>query len=189
MVKIVIDTREQQPWSFGEGIAEVSRGTLRTGDYAVKYQDPFGLWQIDRGFALERKSMTDFLGTISSGWTRFQKEIHRAAETGFVLIIIVEGSTTDFLYHYTALGVEVVQADMWRLVQAVEQHFGQEIPKNLVAPINSHPNVGPALTLKRIVEIFELGGFVVFADNALHASALAFAFLRDRYKQLNSEEH
>lgn len=188
MVKIVIDTREQQPWSFGEGIAEVSRDTLRTGDYAVKYQDPFGFWQIDRDFALERKSMTDFLGTISSGWARFQKEIRRAAETGFVLVVVVEGSTTDFLYHYTALGVEVVQADMWRLVQAVEKYFGREIPKNIVAPVNSHPNVGPALTLKRIAEIFELGGFVVFADNALHASALAFTFLRDRYRLLNPDE-
>ena len=187
MIKIVVDNREKQPWSFGE-FAEVTHGTLRTGDYAVQFQDPFGLWQTDQGFAIERKSMDDFLGTISSDWGRFQREIRRAVEAGFVLLIVVEGCTTDFLYHYSVAGMDVVQADMWKLVKAIEDYLGTELPKNLVAPINSHPNIGGAFVLKRITDIFNLGGFVVFADNALHASILAFSFLRDRFKLLNPDE-
>jgi len=81
---IIIDTREQKPWSFPPDV-QVEIGTLRTGDYALK-DDP--------NFAIERKSADDFVGTISLGWHRFVKEIMRMEKAGFVeKIIIVE---TDF---------------------------------------------------------------------------------------------
>ena len=66
MMEIVIDSREQQPWHFSPELVRVSRGTVRTGDYCVKG---------DRLFAIERKSLNDFVGTISTGWERFQREI------------------------------------------------------------------------------------------------------------------
>ena len=68
MLRIVIDTREQQPWHFPRHLAAVSRGTLSAGDYALEG---------DRGFAIERKSLPDFVGTISSGWERFRRELER----------------------------------------------------------------------------------------------------------------
>ncbi|MFA7462979.1 MAG: ERCC4 domain-containing protein, partial [Anaerovoracaceae bacterium] len=89
MIKIIIDTREQTPWHFPPELASVSRGTLRTGDYALA-GDPL--------YAIERKSLDDFVGTISSGWERFTKEIERmdalAART-----VIVEASINDIQEH------------------------------------------------------------------------------------------
>ena len=52
--RIIIDTREQTPWSFPPEIP-VEIGTLKTGDYALAGDD---------AFAIERKSKDDFLGTI-----------------------------------------------------------------------------------------------------------------------------
>jgi len=81
---IVIDTREQRPWSFPPHI-EVEIGTLRTGDYALKN---------DEHFAIERKSADDFVGTVSLGWHRFVKELNRMDAANFAAkVIIVE---TDF---------------------------------------------------------------------------------------------
>lgn len=89
MIHIVIDTREQTPFHFDPYLAQVERGTLRTGDYALKGDD---------GFAVERKSFDDFLSTISSGWERFKREIGRAKSSGFVLPIVIEGWVDDCLY-------------------------------------------------------------------------------------------
>lgn len=81
---IIIDTREQRPWSFPPHIP-VEIGTLRTGDYALKGDDHF---------AVERKSADDFVGTISLGWHRFIKELNRMDAANFAAkVIIVE---TDF---------------------------------------------------------------------------------------------
>ena len=81
---IVIDTREQTPWSFPEWVT-VSLGSLKTADYALSGDD---------GFAIERKSADDFAGTMSTGWPRFCRELSRMDEAGFpAKVIIVE---TDF---------------------------------------------------------------------------------------------
>lgn len=87
---IVIDTREQQPWSFA-GVAETSVGTVESGDYALAG---------DSGFAIERKSLDDFAGTISSGWDRFQNELDRMDEMMFpARIIIVEADWMEVIQH------------------------------------------------------------------------------------------
>ena len=87
MLRIVIDTREQQPWHFPRHLAAVSRGTLSAGDYALEG---------DRGFAIERKSLPDFVGTISSGWERFRRELERMP-AGAARVVIVEGNATQVL--------------------------------------------------------------------------------------------
>ena len=68
MLHIVIDTREQTPWHFHPEVATATRGTIKTGDYALLNDD---------GFAIERKSLNDFVGTIGKGWDRFCREIKR----------------------------------------------------------------------------------------------------------------
>jgi ERCC4-type nuclease len=90
MLKIIIDTREQSPWSFPPECAVTVRGTLSAGDYAI-----YG----DDSFAIERKSLDDFLGTISSGWERFQRELKRMESASFpARIIIVEGDFVSIMY-------------------------------------------------------------------------------------------
>jgi ERCC4-type nuclease len=83
MLDILIDTREQIPWNFPEEAATVSRGMIPAGDYALK-GDQFK-------FAIERKSLDDFVGTISSGWERFQAELARMIAFP-AMVVIVEGN-------------------------------------------------------------------------------------------------
>ena len=86
---IVIDTREQRPWSFPPHI-EVEVGTLRTGDYALKN---------DEQFAIERKSADDFVGTVSLGWHRFVKELNRMDAANFAAkVVIVECDFETFCF-------------------------------------------------------------------------------------------
>lgn len=89
MLKITVDTREQQPWAFPDHLAAVNRGTLRAGDYALDG---------DYGFAVERKSLNDFVGTLSSGWDRFLKQLMRMASHA-TKVIIVEGSLVEVIKH------------------------------------------------------------------------------------------
>lgn len=75
---IITDTREQQPL-FSGGI----RAKLNTGDYGLAAPHDMGVY-------VERKSLADFIGTLSSGYDRFVREMARAQEVGAYLIILVE---------------------------------------------------------------------------------------------------
>lgn len=81
-LSIVIDTREQTPWSFDPSKVDAQIGTLKTGDYALAG---------DLYFGIERKSLGDFVGTIGKGWERFERELDRMdAACWKVKVIIVE---------------------------------------------------------------------------------------------------
>ena len=41
---------------------------------------------------IERKSITDFIGTMSGGYERFKREVERAREQDAKLIVLVEES-------------------------------------------------------------------------------------------------
>jgi len=84
-LRVLIDSREQMPWHFGEEAAVTRRGKIDAGDYAIE-GDPF--------FAVERKSLDDFLGTIAGGWDRFQRELTRM-DGHAAKVIVVEGTLKD----------------------------------------------------------------------------------------------
>ena len=80
--KIIQDTREQKPLDFSFA-TEV--GTLKFGDYAFSHSGHSG------NCYFERKSMSDLIGTLSSGYERFCREIERAqAALGYLIIIVEE---------------------------------------------------------------------------------------------------
>jgi ERCC4-type nuclease len=83
---IIIDTREQNAWSF-TGLADVRKEKLDAGDYALDG---------DHGFAIERKSLPDLIGTIAGKadqWERFGRELDRMAASAFpARVVIVEAS-------------------------------------------------------------------------------------------------
>lgn len=81
----VIDTREQNPLPL-KGV----RAKLNVGDYALAAPRDVGVY-------IERKSLEDFIGTLSAGYSRFVREIERAAEVGSYLIILVEHPLADAL--------------------------------------------------------------------------------------------
>jgi len=86
MLNILIDTREQTPWHFPPEMANVSRSKIDAGDYAL-LGDEFN-------FAIERKTLDDFVGTVSSGWERFLREIDRMIVFP-AMVIIVECKFSD----------------------------------------------------------------------------------------------
>ena len=79
--QIYIDTREQKPLKF---LRPVESKKLDFGDYA------FSSNSATCNCYIERKSLSDMIGTISGGYERFINEIKRAEESGAYLIILVE---------------------------------------------------------------------------------------------------
>ena len=82
-MKIVIDTREQAPYTFQppryDDVA-VETATLTTGDYSLA-----GL--TDR-VALERKSLDDLTGTLTKGRDRFTRECERGRGMDYFGLVI-----------------------------------------------------------------------------------------------------
>ncbi len=68
-LRIVIDTREQAPYAFAGMAAAVTRGTLASGDYSLA-------GAVDR-VAVERKSLDDFIRSITAERARFMAELAR----------------------------------------------------------------------------------------------------------------
>jgi len=82
-VKIVRDSREQSPFFFdGEQFenVEVQEGGLSTGDYS--------LVGLESRVAVERKSLPDFIGSISSGRERFERELVRARGLDAFMVVV-----------------------------------------------------------------------------------------------------
>ena len=80
--KIYVDTREQKPLRFKDRAIEIK--TLNFGDYA------FSSKEATCNCYIERKNLSDFIGTISGGYERFIKEIERAVEAQAHLVVLVE---------------------------------------------------------------------------------------------------
>tara|TARA_R100000808_G_scaffold8266_1_gene23489 strand:+ start:23059 stop:23997 length:939 start_codon:yes stop_codon:yes gene_type:complete len=79
--KILVDTREQKPLKFERPFELM---TLKYGDYT------FDNSNATCNTYIERKSLSDFIGTLSGGYERFVNEIKRAEEDGAYLVILVE---------------------------------------------------------------------------------------------------
>lgn len=87
---IVIDTREQEPYSFDSRLAVTVHRALPAGDYSVA--------GLESAVAVERKSLDDFVSTVIRHRARFRKELrklagHRAA------CVVVEAGVLDVLLH------------------------------------------------------------------------------------------
>lgn len=87
-IPLVIDTREQMPWSFDADTFSCITKGLRTGDVSV-----LGLEDV---IAVERKNLGDCVSTVISQWNRFLKELYRLAAMDHPLIV-VEASVEDIL--------------------------------------------------------------------------------------------
>lgn len=86
-MKIIRDTREQAPFTFGGYDCEVQAGTLTTGDYSLA--------GLEDRFAVERKSLDDLLGCLTGeGRERFKRELARARGLD-VFAVVVEASFQD----------------------------------------------------------------------------------------------
>ncbi len=92
-MKIIIDSREQNPYTFTKqqyNGAITTQATLQTGDYSLA-----GLENL---IALERKSLDDLTGTLTTGRERFIRECERGAGLEYFGLII-EASLDDIKNH------------------------------------------------------------------------------------------
>jgi len=87
---MVIDTREQEGYSFDPRLAETVRRALPAGDYSIA-----GLENI---VAVERKSLDDFVSTVIHGRSRFRKELRKLAEYR-AACVVVEAGLLEILQH------------------------------------------------------------------------------------------
>jgi ERCC4-type nuclease len=72
-ITVVVDTREQEPYSFDSDKVSAVRKALPAGDYS--------LVGLEERVAVERKSLTDFVSTVIRGRKRFHRELKSSPPT------------------------------------------------------------------------------------------------------------
>jgi ERCC4-type nuclease len=82
--RIIVDSREQKGYGFADSI----RKKLEAGDYSVEGKE--------LTFALERKSLEDWVSTVVHSRKRFAVELEKLRKYEFAAIII-EGSIEDIM--------------------------------------------------------------------------------------------
>ncbi len=121
---VIVDTREQTPFHFLNidpwPIVPVSHATLKTGDYSMR--------GYESRLTIERKSIGDFLGSISADRDRFEREFERMAEMEFAAVVI-EGELSEVLQHArdnTNMKTKSIMGtlDSWRIRYGVHWVFG-----------------------------------------------------------------
>jgi DNA excision repair protein ERCC-4 len=87
---IIIDTREQEPYSFDPRLATAVRRALPAGDYSVD--------GLDVCVAVERKTLDDFVSTVIHSRERFGEELRKLAVYR-AACVVVEAGIGDVLQH------------------------------------------------------------------------------------------
>lgn len=98
---IVIDQREQAPFGFYGIKSSAAQGSLplaiptdrtllATGDYSIAGLEAF--------VTVERKSVQDFVGTLTAGRERFEAELERASRMEYAAVVI-EGGWSEIHRH------------------------------------------------------------------------------------------
>jgi ERCC4-type nuclease len=96
---VIVDSREQAPFAFtgleGEGrdagrplIVETRVAALESGDYSIA--------GLESRVAVERKSVSDYFGSIGGGRERFEREMERLSHFDFAAVVI-EGDWRELL--------------------------------------------------------------------------------------------
>ena len=80
---IIIDTREQEPYSFDPRLATAVRRALPAGDYSVD--------GIDVCVAVERKTLDDFVSTVIHSRERFRAELQKLAAYRAACVVVEAG--------------------------------------------------------------------------------------------------
>jgi ERCC4-type nuclease len=151
---IIIDSREQTPWSWDPHLVRTSIAGLDAGDYALATDCTAvsGRETMLCAFSVERKSLDDFIGTIGSGWERFKNELHRMREYP-ARVVIVEG---DFVQCCFAEGSR--------------------------GPEHRHGQITPQFVASRVAWLAMAGVSVLFAGDAACAAGLAYRVMVERMK-------
>lgn len=119
---VVVDTREQSPWHFtgirGSGgaplIVPLSRDrSLKSGDYSI-----LGLEDL---ISIERKSVSDWFGSIGRERQRFEAEMERLSSLQFAAVVI-EGGWNELLLERP--GTQMTAKSVSRTIAAWSVRYG-----------------------------------------------------------------
>jgi ERCC4-type nuclease len=89
-VTFIIDTREQEEYSFDSRLVATRRHALPAGDYSIA--------GLENTVAVERKSLDDFVSTVIHNRERFRNELRKLA--GYrAACVVVEAGVLDVLLH------------------------------------------------------------------------------------------
>ena len=91
-VTIVIDTREQEGYSFDPRLAVTVRRALPAGDYSVA--------GLENTVAVERKTLDDFVATVIHSRARFRKELRKLAGYRAACVVVEAGLLEVLLHRY-----------------------------------------------------------------------------------------
>lgn len=119
---VLIDTREQNPFSFSRfrnWIGDERVATLATGDYSVEGMEHL--------LSLERKSLSDLISTLMHNRQRFWRECERLQQFAH-RAILVEASYSDIKSPYTHLGHTTAHPNgVSGTLDALEAKFGIQV--------------------------------------------------------------
>lgn len=111
---LLLDSREPDlhPWlRFLPSGWTFERASLETGDLCLA--------ALPEGVVIERKSVSDFVGCMTSGRERFERELRRGRHLGR-LVVVVEGGVLDVL----RLRGGMSEASVLGTIAAWERRFG-----------------------------------------------------------------
>lgn len=149
--ELIVDTREQVTLKFP---IPTEKSKLNCGDYGLKNGDV--------GVYIERKSMNDFISTLSdrqvrgfdSNFDRFGRELTRADECGAYIVMIVEGTIETALSfnEFAAFGrVKVTPAHIFKNLrdllhkhnnfQVLFVHHSQEAAEQIINILSAGESV------------------------------------------------
>lgn len=87
-IKVIVDTREKEGYSFDPERFETIHGALQAGDYSLEGHE--------ESVAVERKTLDDFVSTVIRSRERFTRELEKL-ERYEVSCIVIEADLSDIL--------------------------------------------------------------------------------------------
>jgi DNA excision repair protein ERCC-4 len=91
---IIVDTREQRLLCFGASV-ETRRACLPVGDYSCEGHE--------LEWAIERKSLDDYVQSITHQRDRFFRELEKLAKYDFARIVVCDSIEAIANHHYTSM--------------------------------------------------------------------------------------
>jgi ERCC4-type nuclease len=93
-VPVIVDSRERAPFKFSDRCSVTVAG-LKSGDYSIQ--------NLENRVAIERKSLPDLIGSLTTSRARFTRELERLSSYEFAAVVI-EASYDDVVegrYEYS----------------------------------------------------------------------------------------
>lgn len=82
-ITIILDTREQEPYSFDPRLVAAVRRALPAGDYSVE--------GLEECVAVERKTLDDFVSTVIHSRSRFREELRKLGGYQAACVVVEAG--------------------------------------------------------------------------------------------------